>query len=394
MAIHIIENENDAVYRYMSKDKILEVTAAKGKIGNLKTFNYVLIHHESNIREDIMPKIDKYDLIEVNSCISLENVIYFTGITEHTNGKIFITLYQYDVDTMQLKDIYAYEDTLSIYPLQKKVKVFILDEDYIIVQNSFLRPNMADNCQGYFDVELFLRNVKVNNIAPITEPNLSLGIDCMIPVSKNTCVIKTGFSVFQDSIYKKIDKTESVSEIIGLINVKQLITDILLKQRNVYIDVIDRVQFDKTIPKLKVRSGHLIYSRITPKEAKEEVVFFNIGTGKTYACVKNRVTGMDKLAKAYILMNEPHVLVSKQDETYLYNIATNAISLRLNKGISLKTIKNKYVILEKEKNSILGYPVYTTEVYEYPGGILVLKEKAAYSDLFVSRDNDIYLFTK
>ena len=94
-------------------------------------------------------------------------------------------------------------------------------------------------------------------------------------------------------------------------------------------------------------------------------------------------------------LNRSHrPIKSKQGETYLYNIATNAITLRLNKGISLKTIKDNYVILEKEKNSILGYPVYTTEVYEYPGEQLVLKEKAAYSDLCVTKDNDIYLFVK
>ncbi len=394
MAIHIIENENDAIYKHMSKDRILEIAEDQGKIGGLKVYRYALLHQDNNIREDIMPKIDKYDLIEVTSCLPAENNIYFTGITEHTGGKAFITLYQYDVETKQLKNFYAYEDTLSLYPKQKKVKVFILDEDYIIVQNSYLRHNMADNYEGYFDVELSLYNVKVNNTVPITDPNLSLGIECMIPVSKNTCVIKTGFSVFPDEIYKKIDKTESVMEILGLVNVKQLITDILLKQRNVYIDVIDRMQYDKTIPKLKVRKGQLIYSRVSPVEAKEEVVFFNIGTGKTYVCVKNRVTSMSKLAKAYILMGEPHVLVSKQGETYLYNVATNAITLRLNKGISLKTIKDNYVILEKEKSSILGYPIYTTEVYEYPGEQLVLKEKAEYSDLCVTKDNDIYLFVK
>lgn len=394
MAIHIIENENDAVYRHMSKDRILEIAEDKGKVNGLRAYRYALLHQDNNIREDIMPKIDKYDLIEVTSCMPADNNIYFTGITEHTGGKAFITLYQYDVETKQLKDFYSYEDTLALYPEQKKVKIFILDEDYIIVQNSYLRHNMADNFEGYFDVELILYNIKVNNTVPIADPNLSLGIECLIPVSKNTCVIKTGFSVFPDDMYKKISKTESVTEILGLVNVKQLITDILLKQRNVYIDVIDRVQFDKTIPKIKVRKGQLIYSRVSPLEAKEAVVFFNIGTGKNRICVKNRVTGMDKLAKAYILMGEPHVLVSKQGETYLYNVADNAITLRLGKGISLKTIKDNYVILEKEKNSILGYPVYTTEVYEYPGEQLVLKEKAAYSDFYVTKDNDIYLFVK
>ena len=394
MGIHIIENEKDAVYRCMTNDRVLEICEGNGKIGGFKVYKYALLYHMNGIREEILPKIDKYDLIEVTSCEPLGNNIYFTGITEHTGGKAFITLYRYDADTKQLKDFYSYEDTLSLYPTQKKVKIFILDEDYIIIQNSYLRHNMADNYEGYFDVELSLYNIKVNNTVPITDPNLSLGIELLIPVSKNTCVIKTGFSVFPDDMYKKIDKTESVSEIIGLINVKQLITDILLKQRNVYIDVIDRVQYDKTIPKVKARSGVLIYSRVSPADEKEEIIFYNIGTGKTSVCVKNHVTGMDKLAKAYVLMGEPHVLVSRQGQSDLYNIATNTVTLHLNKGISLKTVKNNYVILEKEKNSLLGYPVFTTEVYEFPGEQLVIKEKAAYSDFSVTKNGDMYLFTR
>jgi len=394
LAIHIIENDKNAVYRCMTNDRVLEITEGNGKIGGFKVYKYALLYQTNGIREEIMPKIDKYDLIEVTSCEPLGNNIYFTGITEHTGGKAFITLYQYNADTKQLKDFYSYEDTLSLYPSQKKVKIFILDEDYIIIQNSYLRHNMADNYEGYFDVELSLYNIKVNNTVLITDPNLSLGIELLIPVSKNTCVIKTGFSVFPDEMYKKIDKTESVPEIIGLINVKQLITDILLKQRNVYIDVIDRVQYDKTIPKIKARSGVLIYSRVSPAEEKEEIIFYNIGTGKTSVCVKNHVTGMDKLAKAYILMNEPHVLVSKQGQSDLYNIATNTVTLHMNKGISLKTIKKNYVILEKEKNNLLGYPVFTTEIYEFPGEQLVIKEKAAYSDFSIAKNGDMYLFTK
>ena len=60
MAIHIIENENDAVYKHMSKDRILEIAEDKGKIGGLKTYNYALLHQNNNIREEILPKLDKY----------------------------------------------------------------------------------------------------------------------------------------------------------------------------------------------------------------------------------------------------------------------------------------------------------------------------------------------
>lgn len=393
MSIQIIRNDNNARYRSISGGRILEVVRTSEPDGELDTYKYAIVNAARNISQEIMPKLAKYDFIEVVNAAGHDEMVYFTGIEEHTGDKIFITLYQYNADSMQLDSLYSYEDSRSLYPVQKKVKIFVLDEDYILVQSSFLRSSLADNCQGYFDVEMSLFNTKVKNTVAVNDENLIHGIEYLIPAAKNVCVIKTGFSIFKDNLYQKLEQRETVPEVIGLVNTKQLVTDILLKQRNVFIDIIDKVQYTKTIPRVEVREGCLIYSRVSPTEQKEELFFYNFEERKADKCIKNHVTGEDKLAKAYILMDEPYVEVTRHNQTDLHNVSDNSIALHLNKGAGIKDIIRDYVVIEKEKNSILGSQAFVTEIYGYPEEVLIVREKAAFSQLIIDDEDNIYLFT-
>ena len=51
----------------------------------------------------------------------------------------------------------------------------------------------------------------------------------------------------------KLKEKEIAVESIGFVNIKQMISDILVKQNNIFIDIVDQVKGGKTIPCFQVK---------------------------------------------------------------------------------------------------------------------------------------------
>ncbi|NLZ81740.1 MAG: hypothetical protein GX913_08105 [Clostridiales bacterium] len=396
MDIRIIKNTEDVEYYPIKDDLILLIGDYKREIENIQGKKYTIFRVDSNEKEEVMPLIHKYKIWDIIDIWSNVNYLYFSECNLLDKGKVEIIIYRYHLETEQCVQIYTSHEELSIYPTQKKVKLFVLDENYLLIQHEYLKTNSANTYQSFFDFELLLYNIKEKTTHQVTDESLSIGgIEKMLPISKNICAIKTGFNLLKDNRFSLLDKSEAVIENIGFVNVKQLISDILLKQENVFIDVIDQAYFTKTFCNIKVMDNYLIYSRIIPEENKEEIVFYKYSTKEIKVGINQGITSIEDLSNPVVLDGTPYIILKNEDRTDFYNLINETTDLYFEEDVIIKEVYNDMIMTEKKvAGKLLKKPQSFIDVYQYPKKNLLLHENSPYIKCISMNSESLYVFIK
>lgn len=393
MEVRIVKNFEDMEYCQIAEGVTLQKSRGNLTTGNLTSKKYELLYLNDNRKEEIIPKISKYDIWEIINLSCKEEYIYFCECIVKERVRIQINLTRYALETKECEILYTVEDDCMLYPAQKKTKVFILDENYILFQNMYLKSNTPENYQGFMDFELFLYSMKEKKVLPVTDQYLlQAGIDQMLPFSKNICAIKTGYDLLTDNRFECLDDKECVQENVGFVNLRQMISDILLKQKNVFIDIIDQVRTKKTIPAMQVMDQYLVYSRVS-KEGQEEVIFYNYDSKEALAGIRENVFSLKQLSKSCLLNQVPCILSETRKGTEIYNLQKAKAELILGKDIRIKkTIGNLIITEVTKKKTLFSKASSSIEVHQYPEKKLLIKEKGHYADAYSPRPDMLYVF--
>ncbi len=394
MDIRIIKNTEDVEYYPIKDDLILLIGNHEREIENIQSKKYTIFRVDANVKEEVMPLIHKYDIWEIIDIWANIGYLYFSECNFLEKGKVEIIIYRYHLETEQCVPIYTIEEELSIYPTQKKVKLFVLDENFLLIQHEYLKTNSANTYQSFFDFELFLYNIKEKATHQVTDESLSIGgIEKMLPISKNICAIKTGFNLLKDNRFSVLEKSEVVVENIGFINVKQMISDILLKQENVFIDVIDQAYFSKTFCNIKVMDDYLIYSRIIPEENKEEIVFYKYSSKEIKVGINQGITTLEDLSNPVILGGTPYIILKNEDRTDFYSLIKEEIDFYYENDIVIKDVVNDLIMTERKiPGKLLKKPQSFIDVYQYPKNNLLLHENSPYIKCISMNNDSLYVF--
>lgn len=394
MDIRIIKNTEDVEYYPIKEELILLIGNYEREIESIQGKKYSVFRIDSNEKEEVMPLIHKYKIWEIIDIWANSDYLYFTECNSLDKGKVEIIVYRYHLETKQCLPIYTIEEELGLYPSQKKVKLFVLDENYLLIQHEYLKTNIANTYQSYFDFELLLYNIKEKITHQVTDESLSIGgIEKMLPIAKNICAIKTGFNLLKDNRFSLLDKSESVVENIGFINVKQMISDILLKQENIFIDVIDQAYFSKTFCNVKVMNDYLIYSRVIPEEEKEEVVFYKYSTKEIKVGINQGIATVEDLSNPVILGGTPYIILKNEDRTDFYNLIEENVDLYFENDIVIKDVSNDMIMTEKKiPGKLLKKAQSFIDVYQYPKKNLLLHENSPYIKCISMKSDSLYVF--
>lgn len=396
MDIRIIKNTEDVEYYPIKDDLVLLIGDKERKFENIQSKSYTIFRVNSNKKEELVPLIHKYKIWDIIDVWTNLDYLYFSECNFLKNGKVEIIIYRYHIETEQCVQIYAIEEESSIYPTQKRVKLFVLDENYLLIQHEYLKTNSANTYQGFFDFELLLYNIKEKITNQVTDEALSIGgIEKMIPISKNICAIKTGFNLLKDNRFSLIDKSEAVVENIGFINVKQLISDILLKQENVFIDIVDQAYFSKTFCNIKMMDDYLIYSSVIPEENKEEIVFYKYSTKEIKIGVNHGINTIDDLSNPVVLGGNPYIILKNENRTDFYNLIKESTDLFFEEDTVIKDVSNDMIMTEKKiPGKLLKKPQSFIDVYQYPKKNLLIHENSPYEKCISMDSDSLYVFIK
>lgn len=392
MDIKILKNIDNYKNQLLKKNYVLETFYDDTSNKGVSKVKYVVFDINNNLRKEVLPEVDKFALGTIKVIQQSEDFIYFFTI----ENKKSIVLKKYNYINDETTDVFTFDDDISMYTVAKRLKIFVLNETYILVQHEYIKTNKDETCSGFFGFESFLYNQQDGNFYSVVDENIvQNGISDMIGISENICAIKTGFSLLKDERYKYLSRDEVSVEAVSIVNIGQLISDIIISQTNITMDTLHQSFFTHTIPYIEVEKGYLIYSVIDNIEHTEELFFYNIETKEVVNCINKNVMDDNTLAKHHIIGNEPYISLKKSTGYEFINLKKAKVEFRFEKSMDLLAVNNDLFLLAgiKSKGLIRKESPFF-EIYSYPNMNCILSEKGECTDLLSVSEDEIYIFTK
>ncbi len=394
MNIRIVKNAENINSDIVINNKVILKETEVSEYDNINLVKYYIYNLESNSKTEILPRIKKYDLGIIKGLQVSTSYLYFFNCIPTENGKAEISVIRYNVDEDEYDTIYMFDDDLNQLNSYKRLKLFVINDYYIIVEYEILRSNFRDTYEGYLDFELYLYKVNENEKIDIIDENLvTNGIADMIPITDNQCVIKTGFSLLKDSRYNYLEKSEVSVEGISIINTSQLVADLLIMKSNIVLETMDQTYFNATIPAINKCGNYLIYSKVNLEQKEEEVVFYNYADKTTKGCISKNVIEEKDLTKYNIIKEVPYVRLEGEEKTSFYNLMKNGIELEFQGEEKVVFVNDEVIVTRLIKKSIVFGTTEYVNVYSYPHKDLLHREKGRYAGCIATDDGVLYLLT-
>lgn len=399
MNIHIIKNAEGLKGKMLKNGCIMQIHDEVSDFDGIKLRKMFFYDLKKNENIELRPDIKKYNIVDIEDVKFDSKYVYFSGI-KTVKGKtdiIKISVYRYDYMESHTTDIiYEFEESLEKYNNYMRTKIFVVNENYLIVQNEFLRANLTEDYEGYFDFELFMYDIKNKVQYKIFDEQLNqCGIMTFIPVTTNVCIIKTGYSLLEDNRYKTLKKEEAVLESVSFVNIGQMVSDILIGQQKVVMDTIDSVYYTSTIPYLKVDGKYICYSKVKiDGKVEEEIVFYNYATKDSLMCINNNVD--DEMNPAYtcIMCDRPYIVMKNTKGYEFIDIADPKKIISLEMDCNIEYAAGNIVAASGQVRGLFGKKRDNVFVFSFPSMQMLHREKGRYEGLAVSNDGIIHIMTR
>ena len=362
----------------------------------------------NNTRQEILPEVEKYDVVSINNSQSNKDYIFFTTASKVDEDYINISLIQYGISDGSEKNVFSFKENIVELETIKTVKLFILDESYIFVQKEsqlethkplpidLIENDYLNTYTGILEIENYLYCVEDETIIEICDETIGkYGIDKILPIDGNICAIKVGYSILEENLHASVDIEELPKEIIGIINAKQFISDLVLKKEQVFIEKLDQGSENRTFPYMKYREGNIVFSRVDIKNHKEEVVIYEYNSKVTKIRVNNNLVRISDLWHTYIINDSPYLLSEKNESTELINLNTQKVEWKLGNEYIIKFIKSDIIIVEQHvKKGIFRKESYNIVAYKYPEiHKVIFREKAKFVGCLITEQDDLLIFS-
>lgn len=373
MEIKLIRNFEEGKYCSVNKELLLQMVDDNGQkpIGQFGSKKIFIFNPVTNERFEVMPEVPKYDLAAIRFGVGEHDYIVFTSARIVCDEKVEIDYYWYFCENDSASVIYT--QTVGLFQLggQVRLKVFVLDENYCLFQTAFL----SNKDPQY---ELVLHDVKNNKNLSIENPLLlSAGMDQIIALGGNQCAVKFGNAK------------------IGLINVKQFVSDMVLGLKNIYIDILDEGTETVLLPNLRKCDANLLYSKMDTLNNSEEIIIYDYENKVKKVRFNSSVVSDSALNDTYMINGVPYILKITDKSTRLVNLNTQKTEIRLNADVRLRFVYGDLLVTQRHirKMSFMRKENDYIEVFRFPDlHHAVFKTRGTYVDCVVHFD-DLLIFT-
>ncbi len=384
--------------RLLNHKMMLEVVESESRYENINKMIYNIYDLEKNIKFEILPRIEKYNLGEIISVSIASDFVYFFNVYENEDTQS-VSIIRYNYKSTKMECIFTMDEDIDAYPEAKRLKVFVLNDMYLLIQHEYQRNNLSETYAGFFDFEIELYNIKDGNKYQVVDENLvNNGIDNMISIGENLCVAKTGFSMLPDNRYNELTEDEASLEKISFVNIGQLVSDMLIHKTDIVIDTFEQAFYKNTIPYIRKIGDYIIYSKVNIEKREEEITFYNYITKETRNCINKNVIRCLDLANPCVILEEPYIYIKREHAIDFLNLNTSKVSISFDDDLSFMGICNDTFIFKgMGKKGIWKKNKECYEIYSYPQKNLLLRE---YDELlgFIGVKNEkqdnIYLFIR
>jgi hypothetical protein len=399
MDIKIIPGEEGTRMYPVSKDVVLMVRPQdvdRGGTGGVIPFSrvdYYLYHLKKNIREEILPDIEKYMVANFYFCEKEVSEIYFFHIEYTTYPVATFLLFSYNIHQQVCKEVYRFEDNLKLYERDKKIDLFMLNSNYFLMQIQMLASNSRNTYKGFLRFSSFLYDRNNRMRFEIHDQRLKkYGIMQMVLVANNVCALRLGYNLIDEERYAHLMKGEAAQETIGLISVSQFIGDILLKLPTVSMEIIDEVYWDKTFSEIRREGKYVVFSRVSREDFSQEIIFYQYITKETMMLLNKNKYAPEKLFPS-VLLKSPYIIKERKKFIEFYNISKNMVDVRLPIGTRILNIQNDMLVLQITKKGLFsGSREEFLEVYQFSGMKQLYKEKVRNLQVLSTTPDNLLIF--
>lgn len=384
---------------HLKDDIILEKEYEQGPFTNLPKVRYFLYYLEENVRKEVMPYTDKVDVFHITDCQYDSDYLYFTEYTDMLDGGYTFNIIRYNITDHTHTKIISLKDNINLYPDNKQIKIYILDDSNLIIQRALPKISQNGLLKEFFDFTLVLFDFVKNKQIIIEDENLvKNGIEFILPYNETSCVMKTGYSVFENDRHTKLKKEEAAVESLMIINIKQFISDLKLEQQNLVMNTIDQSYYDITVINAKIIDSFLIYSKFNYEKQDESIVFYDIASKKEdekiYTCINKTTTGEYLLKNATVINNKPYMIKKISSGTQFFNLITNDIDATYPEEYDIRFVNNNTVISTFAEKTLFGKEHKLVGIHKFPSKKVILQERGEYIGSVASDHETSYIFLK
>ena len=238
MDIKLVKNFEEGNYIPVNDQLLLQVVDANYRLGRFPGKKIFMLNPLTNERLEILPEIHKYNLANISYAAVSHNHILFTSASSINETQVEISYYRYDVSTGAYHIIHTTVADLTKLGNVLLLKAFVLDENYCIFDEiTYSRENLSSTglfSNGMGTHKMLLKEIQENKERLLKDSVIATsGIEKLIPLSGNLCVIKLGSPMLEELVFSDTAiQPFKQKEIIGIVNIKQFISELLLNQNN------------------------------------------------------------------------------------------------------------------------------------------------------------------
>lgn len=308
MDIKLVKNFEEGNYIPVNDQLLLQVVDANYRLGRFPGKKIFMLNPLTNERLEILPEIHKYNLANISYAAVSHNHILFTSASSINETQVEISYYRYDVSTGAYHIIHTIVADLTKLGNVLLLKAFVLDENYCIFDEiTYSRENLSSTglfSNGMGTHKMLLKEIQENKERLLKDSVIATsGIEKLIPLSGNLCIIKLGSPMLEELVFSDTAiQPFKQKEIIGIVNIKQFISELLLNQNNAFLEILDEGSEEITFPYIRQYDNDIVYSKVDVSKKIEEVIIYDYETKVKKVRLNSNITRISDLNHTYILM--------------------------------------------------------------------------------------------
>lgn len=401
MDIKLVKNFEEGVYIPVNEQLLLQIVDHNYRLGRFLGKKIFMLNPVTNERFEILPEIHKYDLAQISYAAASHDYIIFTSAKSINETKVEVIFYRYDISSGESSIIHSVTVDINKLGSVIQLKVFSLDDNYCIFEQvEYSRENLSSTgllSNGMGTHKLLLKEVWENKELLLENSAVAKsGIEKIIPLSGNLCIIKIGSPILEEMMFSDMDfGSQEQTEIVGVVNIKQFISELLLNQDNGFIEVLDEGSAEITFPYIRQYDNEIVYSKVDVAKKIEEVIIYDYESKVKKIRLNSNITKVSDLSHTYIIDGTPYIIKNTDKNTKLINLNTQKTEIKLSGEVRIKFIRKDFIVTQRhvKKMFFMRKENYYIEVFRYPDmHHPIFTTRAKYKDCIAFYE-DLLIFT-
>lgn len=339
MDIKLVKNFEEGMYIPVNREILLQVIDDNRRFLNFNGKRIFLFNPLTNERFEIMPEIPKFNVANIYYGEEERDYFVFTSAKTVSERQTEITYYWYQISSQEGFAIHT--QTVSDVLLQRDgcLKAFIMSQDYSLFET---------RKEKY---ELILKDIKNNKLLELHNEELcENGIDKLVPLSGKLCCIKVG------------DKT------IGIINVNQFVSDMVLGLDVTYTDVLENGSDTVSLEHMRKYNSTLLYVKCDNAADTEEIIMYDCENKVKRVRMNNTGFGAENFGSVFIINDVPYNFLKSDRGTRIINLNTQKTEIKLGSDMHIEYVFDDIVVtsIHNRKRFFFRKPADHIKVYRFP----------------------------